>query len=129
MLTIAQLIAAGSEKLASVPSGGAGGAAPAAGAASGGAAEETKAEEKEEGAYPAFSWNRAYESFTDDRCREGGVRRGHGLRPLRLSDPFPGTRALTTLHQFRRVHGRFGRRFLHVIGVGETVAHGWIGRF
>ncbi|KAF4122944.1 large subunit ribosomal protein LP2 [Geosmithia morbida] len=44
---INELIAAGSEKLASVPSGGA--AAPAAGAAAaGGAAEETKAEEKEE---------------------------------------------------------------------------------
>ena len=49
-----QLIASGSEKLASVPSGGAGGAAPAAGgaaAASGAAdapAEEAKAEEKEE---------------------------------------------------------------------------------
>lgn len=44
----AKLIAAGSEKLASVPSGGGGGAA--AGAAAGGAApaEEAKAEEKEE---------------------------------------------------------------------------------
>ena len=50
---INELIASGSEKLASVPSGGAGGAAPAAGAAAaGGAAEaapaEEKAEEKEE---------------------------------------------------------------------------------
>ncbi|KAM0256236.1 hypothetical protein ACHAQJ_005107 [Trichoderma viride] len=44
-----ELIAAGSEKLASVPSGGAGGAAPAGGAAAGGAAAaETKEEEKEE---------------------------------------------------------------------------------
>jgi large subunit ribosomal protein LP2 len=46
---INELIAQGSEKLASVPSGGAGGAAPAAGGAGGAApAEEAKAEEKEE---------------------------------------------------------------------------------
>ncbi|KAH7124037.1 60s acidic ribosomal protein-domain-containing protein [Dendryphion nanum] len=47
---IQELIAQGSEKLASVPSGGSGGAAAAGGAAaSGGAAvEETKVEEKEE---------------------------------------------------------------------------------
>ncbi|KAI9167525.1 60S acidic ribosomal protein P2 [Paramyrothecium foliicola] len=46
---INELIASGSEKLASVPSGGAGGAAPAAGgAAAGGAAEDAKKEEKEE---------------------------------------------------------------------------------
>uniref|UniRef100_A0A0S1MJG0 60S acidic ribosomal protein P2 n=1 Tax=Phakopsora pachyrhizi TaxID=170000 RepID=A0A0S1MJG0_PHAPC len=51
---INELIASGSEKLASVPSGGAGGAAPAGGAAAaaGGAAEEAAAapaeEEKEE---------------------------------------------------------------------------------
>jgi hypothetical protein len=44
------LIAEGSTKLASVPSGGAGGAAPAAGgAAAGGAAEEKEEEKKEEG--------------------------------------------------------------------------------
>ncbi|EHK17156.1 uncharacterized protein TRIVIDRAFT_139551 [Trichoderma virens Gv29-8] len=48
-----ELIAAGSEKLASVPSGGAGAAAAAGGAAAGGAAaaeakEEEKVEEKEE---------------------------------------------------------------------------------
>ena len=47
---INELIAQGTEKLASVPSGGAGGAPAAGGAAAGGAAaaEETKAEEKEE---------------------------------------------------------------------------------
>ena len=46
---INELIAAGSEKLASVPSGGGGGGAAAAGgAAAGGAAEETKEEAKEE---------------------------------------------------------------------------------
>ncbi|KAF1360587.1 ribosomal protein 60S [Lizonia empirigonia] len=51
---INELIASGSEKLASVPSGGAGGAAPSAGgaAAAGGSAdapaEEAKEEEKEE---------------------------------------------------------------------------------
>ncbi|KND92392.1 60S acidic ribosomal protein P2 [Tolypocladium ophioglossoides CBS 100239] len=43
-----ELIAAGSEKLASVPSGGAGGAPAAGGAAAGGAAAEAPAEEKEE---------------------------------------------------------------------------------
>lgn len=50
------MIAEGSSKLASVPSGGSGGgggAAAAGGAASGGdAAVETKEEEKEEGIYP-----------------------------------------------------------------------------
>ncbi|EFZ00789.1 hypothetical protein MHUMG1_07280 [Metarhizium humberi] len=45
---VSELIAAGSEKLASVPSGGAGGAPAAGGAAAGGAAAEEKAEEKEE---------------------------------------------------------------------------------
>ncbi|KAH6682128.1 60s acidic ribosomal protein-domain-containing protein [Plectosphaerella plurivora] len=45
---INELIASGSQKLASVPSGGAGGAAPAGGAAAGGAAEEAKEEAKEE---------------------------------------------------------------------------------
>ena len=47
-----QLIAEGSSKLASVPSGGGGGAAAAGGAAAGGAAEEAPKEEaKEEGTY------------------------------------------------------------------------------
>jgi hypothetical protein len=46
------LIAEGSAKLASVPSGGAGGAAPAAGASAGGAAtEDAPVEEKEEGTF------------------------------------------------------------------------------
>jgi len=50
------LIAEGSTKLASVPSGGAGGAAPAAGgaAAGGGAAEEKEEEKKEEGTFISF---------------------------------------------------------------------------
>lgn len=52
ILTMQQLIAEGSTKLASVPTGGAGGAAaaPAAGGAAGGAAaaEEEKPAEKEE---------------------------------------------------------------------------------
>ncbi|KAI1505351.1 60s acidic ribosomal protein-domain-containing protein [Biscogniauxia marginata] len=62
---INELISEGSSKLASVPSGGGGGAAAAGGAAAGGAAAaEEKAEEKE----------------------EGGVRRGHGLRFVRLSE-------------------------------------------
>ncbi|KAM5345333.1 hypothetical protein ACJ41O_011195 [Fusarium nematophilum] len=45
---IQELIAEGSEKLASVPSGGAGGAGAGGAAAAGGAAEEAKEEEKEE---------------------------------------------------------------------------------
>ncbi|WAO92778.1 60S acidic ribosomal protein P2 [Fusarium falciforme] len=45
---IQELIAEGSEKLASVPSGGAGGAAAGGAAAGGAAAEEAKEEEKEE---------------------------------------------------------------------------------
>ncbi|UPK94748.1 hypothetical protein LCI18_005683 [Fusarium solani-melongenae] len=45
---IQELIAEGSEKLASVPSGGAGGAGGAGAAAGGAAAEEAKEEEKEE---------------------------------------------------------------------------------
>jgi large subunit ribosomal protein LP2 len=45
---IQQLISEGSEKLASVPSGGAGGASAGGAAAAGGAAEEAKEEEKEE---------------------------------------------------------------------------------
>ncbi len=52
VLTRPQLIAEGSTKLASVPTGGAGGAAPAAGGAAAGgaaaAAEEEKPAEKEE---------------------------------------------------------------------------------
>ncbi len=50
LICLVQLIAEGSQKLASVPSGGGGGgggAAPAAGAAAGGAAAEEKAPEKE----------------------------------------------------------------------------------
>ncbi|KAI0876824.1 60s acidic ribosomal protein-domain-containing protein [Hypoxylon argillaceum] len=61
---INELIAEGSTKLASVPSGGGGGGGAAGGAAAGGAAAaEEKVEEKE----------------------EGGVRRRHGLWSLRLS--------------------------------------------
>ncbi|RSM19791.1 60S acidic ribosomal protein P2 [Fusarium ambrosium] len=45
---IQELIAEGSEKLASVPSGGAGGAGAGGAAAGGAAAEEAKEEEKEE---------------------------------------------------------------------------------
>ncbi|KAK5988907.1 60S acidic ribosomal protein P2 [Cladobotryum mycophilum] len=45
---INELIAEGSSKLASVPSGGAGGAAASGGAAAGGATEAAKEEEKEE---------------------------------------------------------------------------------
>lgn len=78
------MIAEGSSKLASVPSGGA--AAPAAGgaaAAAGGAAEEKK-EEKVEGKDTFNRLRRRIQLLTVG-YREGGVRRGYGLRSLRLS--------------------------------------------
>lgn len=82
---ILQLIAAGSSKLASVPSGGAGGAPAAGGAAAGGAAAaEEKAEEKEEGT-SAYHHMRFCVDRADNLNREGGVRRRHGIRSLRLS--------------------------------------------
>ncbi len=80
-----QLIAEGSSKLASVPSGGAGGAGPSAGgaAASGGAAAEEKVEEKEEGTLQS---EQTVGVVTNEFHREGGVRRGYGFRSLRLSN-------------------------------------------
>lgn len=77
------------DMLLNVGSGG-GAAAPAAsggaagGAAAGGAAaEETKEEEKEEGERNS---NGRFESLVTDKIhREGRIRRGHGLRSLRLS--------------------------------------------
>jgi len=83
------LIAEGSSKLASVPSGGSGGGAAAAsgGAAAGGAAaEETKEEAKEEGMLSAkVKW---YRSFAETVHRKGRVRRGYGFRSLRLNGQF-----------------------------------------
>ena len=80
------MIAEGSTKLASVPSGGAGGAAAggAAAASGGAAAAEEKAEEKEEGMNHNHQPPCRFLILTCD-CREGRVRRGHGLRSLRLS--------------------------------------------
>jgi hypothetical protein len=81
-----QLIAEGSQKLASVPSGGSGGgAAPAAGgaAAGGAAAEAAPAEEKEEG---MLKYVKDYWMFANPLHREGGVRRGYGFRSFRLSN-------------------------------------------
>ncbi len=83
---INELIAQGSSKLASVSSGG-GGAAPAAGgaAAGGAAAAEEKEEEKEEGMSRLL---RANKSEANSYHREGGVRRGYGLRSFRLNNQF-----------------------------------------
>lgn len=79
------MIAEGSGKLASVPSGGAGGGAAGGGAAAGGAAaEEEKAEEKEEGMIQTYCLLLWLDMLTCD-FREGRVRRGHGLRSVRLS--------------------------------------------
>ena len=82
-----QLIAEGSSKLASVPSGGSGGggaAAASGGAAAGGAAaEEAKEEAKEEGMLSVEVG--CYGACADTVYREGRVRRGYGFRSLRLS--------------------------------------------
>jgi len=85
-----QLIAEGSTKLASVPSGGAGGggAAPAAGgAAAGGAAAEEKEEEKKEDGM-LYRWRSIHGTFADLLYREGRVRRGYGFRSLRLNGQY-----------------------------------------
>jgi large subunit ribosomal protein LP2 len=80
------LIAEGSSKLASVPSGGAGGAAASGGAATGGAAAaEEKVEEKEEGML-ALRTILIYR-HANSHGREGGIRRRHGIRSFRLSAP------------------------------------------
>jgi hypothetical protein len=89
MLMGVQLIAEGSTKLASVPSGGAGGggAAPAAGgAAAGGAAAEEKEEEKEEGML--YKLESIHGPIADLIYREGRVRRGYGFRSLRLNGQY-----------------------------------------
>lgn len=79
--------------LTNVGSGG-GAAAPAAGGAAAGgaaAAEEAKEEAKEEGAYIRSEWRHTNvlsilrAGKTDNPYREGGVRRGYGLRSVRLS--------------------------------------------
>ncbi|KAI0521360.1 60s acidic ribosomal protein-domain-containing protein [Xylaria bambusicola] len=81
-----ELIAEGSSKLASVPSGGAGGAPAAGGAAAGGAAAaEEKAEEKEEGTLMLSPRCVVGPRYANNHNREGGVRRRHGIRSFRLS--------------------------------------------
>ena len=89
MLMGVQLIAEGSTKLASVPSGGSGGgAAPAAGgaAAAGAAAEEKEEEKKEEGML--YIWESIHGPIADLLYREGRVRRGYGFRSLRLNGQY-----------------------------------------
>lgn len=72
--------------------GGAAAAGPAAGAggAGGAAAEEAKEEEKEEGTFNTYSRERLYlrQNCANFQSREGGVRRGHGLRSFRLNNTF-----------------------------------------
>lgn len=83
-----QLISEGSAKLASVPSGGAGGAAAGGAAAGGAAAEAPKEEEKEEGKKTSRETSRRCPRTRMDAdiyYREGRVRRGHGLRSVRLN--------------------------------------------
>lgn len=76
------MIAEGSSKLASVPSGGSGGGAAAPSGGAGAAAPEEKAEEKkEEGMHYPGS---AITAVANLLYREGRVRRRHGLRSFRL---------------------------------------------
>jgi hypothetical protein len=107
----AQLIAEGSTKLASVPSGGSGGgsggaAAPGGAAAAGGAAEEKEEEKKEEGMLYMGEIN--HPSITNLLYREGRVRRGYGLRSLRLNGQYMSSwirwsRCASTIgHGFRK---------------------------
>lgn len=106
------------ELLLNVGSGGGAAAAPAAGgAAAGGApAEEAKEEEKEEGtlhfAYPKSS------AQTNTICREGRVRRGHGLRSLRLNDFFSRFPSPFCLYRglIKRVSGQF-QMHISLVGV------------
>ena len=84
-----QLIAEGSSKLASVPSGGGGGGAAASGGAAAGggaaAAAEEKAEEKKEEKEVSILCLVPPCAVSDPVCLcTGGVRRGHGLWSLRL---------------------------------------------
>lgn len=71
--------------LLNVGSGGGAAAAPSGGAAASGeaAAEEAKEEEKEEGT--RFHCARFADAYTNNFHSQGGVRRGYGLRSLRLS--------------------------------------------
>lgn len=79
--------------LLNVGSGGGAAAAPAAGGASGGAAggadapAEAAEEKKEEGWAPLSELHYMLEGISLTLCdfRKGGVRRGHGFRPFRLS--------------------------------------------
>ena len=75
--------------LSNVGSGGGAASAPAAGgaAAGGGAAEEAKEEAKEEGEFSSSDGPLQDRWLTlCPHYREGGVRRRHGIRSLRLSD-------------------------------------------
>jgi len=103
-----------------VGSGGGAAAAPAAGgAAAGGAAEAAPAEEeKEEGMFPQSSFPASLDGATNTVYREGGVRRGHGLRSLRLNDlsspfssPFCHCRGF-----IKRISGQF-HMHISILGV------------
>lgn len=79
--------------------GGAAAAAPAAGGAAAPAAADEKVEEKAEGMDTQSSGTCRIVALTTGFFREGGVRRGHGLRSLRL-DGF-----LFFLFSRSRLHG------------------------
>lgn len=85
--------------LVNVGSGGGAAAAPGAAAAGGAAAADAPAEEeKEEGAYrPLLTFVVDLMVVLTRFCREGGVRRGHGFRSLRLNSQHHLLRRLFSL--------------------------------
>jgi 60s Acidic ribosomal protein len=98
--------------LLNVGSGGGAAAAPAGGAAAGGAAaaeEEAKEEEKEEGMFSPHTSQNPSTHLTQPAHREGRrVRRGYGIRPVRLSfcdSTFSATSSTSTFaNSLRRQH-------------------------
>jgi hypothetical protein len=116
------------ELLLNVGSGGGAAAAPVAGGAGAGGdagAAEEKAEEKEEGTLNPGLLASSLEIHTNTVHREGRVRRGHGLRSLRLNDflspfssPFCLYRGL-----IKRVSGQF-QMHISLAGVARLVATG-----
>lgn len=119
--------------LVNVGSGGGAAAAPGAAAAAGGAAAEAAPEEeKVEGAYwpfcgSPFSTNHAI-CVLIFSCREGGVRRGHGFRSLRLNSQHHLLRRLFSLLLLcTSTAGHFGV-FIHIDGCIQDGVDAYIPR-
>ena len=111
--------------------GSGGGAAPAAGGAApaaGGASDAPAAEEKkEEGKSIFLTMKNARGARADQNCfhREGGVRRRHGLRSLRLSVSRLVFDSTKCLDKARKVFWQAGAR--HDIDDDKTDAVSWQG--